>query len=179
MDFDRRTAQISTLDDVLSRPECDALLRLAADTGYTAAPITTAVGFVMRPDIRNNTRVILDDPDRARWLWDRLAPTVCRTCPEAVGLNERFRFYRYQPGQFFNWHFDGAYRRNAREWSALTVLVYLDGDCEGGSTDLEGAASVVPKSGRVLVFPHGIRHRGAPVTAGVKHVMRTDVMVRR
>lgn len=168
-----------TLDDVLTPGECGEMLRLAESAGYSEAPITTPFGFVMRPDIRNNTRVMLDSPDRAAWLWDRLRSEirVQSSDPIPVGLNERLRFYRYVPGQFFDWHRDGSFRRNLREWSTLTVLVYLDGDCEGGWTELKGA-KVVPKAGRVLIFPHGLRHRGAPVTAGTKHVLRTDVMVR-
>ena len=34
---------------------------------------------------------------------------------ETTGLNERWRFYRYDPGQQFDWHFDGAYERSPLE----------------------------------------------------------------
>jgi prolyl 4-hydroxylase len=39
--------------------------------------------------------------------------------------------------------------------------------------------SVEPRTGRALVFDHGIEHQGAPVVAGVKYVLRTDLMFRR
>ena len=44
----------------------------------------------------------------------------------AVGLNERFRFYRYGAGEYFSWHYDGSYYRNDLERSLLTLMVYLD-----------------------------------------------------
>ena len=61
-------------------------------------------GFVMMPELRNNTRVILDDVPCAAALWERLAPAIPARiggASVAVGLNERLRFYRYGPGEFF------------------------------------------------------------------------------
>jgi len=180
MEFKQVREGVFTVDDVLSASECDALMQATEAIGYGAAPITTAVGPIMAPDIRNNTRVMIDDRKRAAWLWPRLAPWIPKAeGTELVGLNERFRYYRYQPGQFFNWHHDGAFRRTLREWSTLTLMVYLNGDMVGGHTEFQGGVSVAPKSGMALVFDHGIRHRGAPVKTGTKYVLRTDVMVRR
>jgi len=59
--------------------------------------------------------------------------------------------------------------------SFLTFMVYLNDGFEGGSTDF-GWESVQPVQGRALVFPHRLRHRGAVVGAGVKYVLRTDVL---
>src|SRR5580700_8164015 len=88
---------IFTYEDSLSASECAALITLTEGLGYEAAPITTAAGFVMRPDIRNNTRVILDDVARSVALWSRLSSLVPALAGEVrpIGLNERFRFYRY------------------------------------------------------------------------------------
>src|SRR5262245_28296148 len=88
---------ISTIEDAFTRDECAELIAFAEGIGFTAAPITTASGFVMMPDVRNNTRVMVDDRDRAAALWRRLSPVVPanRGPWAAVGLNERFRFYRY------------------------------------------------------------------------------------
>lgn len=175
---------VFTVRDFCTPDECAELLRLAGGIGFEPAPITTPRGFVMAPEVRNNTRVILDDPDRAARLWQRLAPFVParRRDWRAVGLNERFRFYRYEPGQYFRWHHDGAFIRHVDERSLLTVMFYLDHDFVGGSTDFDHAGDVlrvVPERGMVLVFDHPICHQGAPVQRGVKHVLRTDVMYRR
>lgn len=176
---------IFTVHDFCPADECAALIRLADGLGFADAPITTSRGFIMAPEVRNNTRVILDDEARARGLWQRLAPFVParRHGWRAIGLNERLRFYRYEPGQYFRWHSDGAFIRGADERSLLTVMLYLDHDFLGGSTEFEPSRGdivrVTPTGGMVLVFDHPIVHQGAPVERGVKHVLRTDVMYRR
>jgi prolyl 4-hydroxylase len=173
---------IFTLEGVLAPRECDALIAFAEGVGFTNAPITTAFGFVMAPEVRDNTRVMIDDKPRAAELWSRLAPEVPRELGRwrATGLNERFRFYRYEPGQKFAWHRDGAFVRNERERSHLTMLLYLNDGFEGGATeiDLGDPLAVRPRPGSALFFAHAVRHQGARVTRGRKYVLRTDVMYR-
>jgi prolyl 4-hydroxylase len=112
----------------------------------------------------NNTRVMMDDPAEASWLWARLAPFVpLRLGPwRAVGLNERFRYYRYDPGQYFKYHGDGAFHRSDAERSFLTAMVYLNDDCEGGTTDFRDGCFVAPRRGTALVFEHHLIHQGGP-----------------
>jgi hypothetical protein len=178
--------RIRCLHGALSAAECADFLHLAEAIGFHDAPVTTSGGFVMMPELRNNTRVIHDDERMAASLWERFAPALPPRIGSftAVGLNERFRFYRYRPGQFFRWHRDGAFYRSEREQSLLTLMLYLDEGCEGGSTDFDVPDQdcpirVVPERGMALVFQHRLRHQGAPVLHGVKQVLRTDVMYRR
>jgi predicted 2-oxoglutarate/Fe(II)-dependent dioxygenase YbiX len=178
--------RIRRLPGAFSAAECADLVRLAEAVGFHAAPVTTAAGFVMMPDVRNNTRVILDDVPRAAALWERLAPAIPERLGRfrAVGLNERLRFYRYEPGEFFAWHRDGSFHRDDHEQSLVTLMIYLNDGFEGGSTDFDlpdhdGPLRVVPERGMVLLFQHRLRHQGAPVRRGVKLVLRTDVMYRR
>lgn len=161
--------------------ECAALVARIEALGPSAAPVTTPRGFVMRPDIRNNARVMFDDADLAARLFARLAPLVPPTlCGlRAVGLNERFRGYRYTPGQRFAPHYDGAFIRGPHERSLLTFLLYLDDGCDGGATGfLDHDVEVAPARGTAVWFQHALLHEGAPVHAGVKHVLRSDVMYR-
>lgn len=177
-----------THHNILSPEACAEIIAAGERTGFDQAPITTARGFVMRPDIRNNTRVMFDDHDLAADLWSRLQPWPRwkRVPDTAIGLNERFRIYRYAPGQRFNWHHDGAFRRDAHEQSRLTLLLYLNEDYEGGTTDLQvwpdsgrpEVHRIHPQTGMALAFVHRLRHQGAKVTSGVKYVLRTDVMYR-
>ena len=134
----------------------------------------------MEPETRNNTRVMQDDPKRADWLWGRMARFVePRLGPwRVVGLNERLRYYRYEPGQYFKWHGDGAFVRSEAERSLYTAMVYLNDDFQGGSTDFWNNISITPRRGMALLFEHRQMHQGAPVLAGRKYVMRTDVMYR-
>jgi len=176
---------IFTLSHVLSEEECEAFIRRAEARGFADAPVTVGVNkFMMIPDLRNNLRVIQDDPELAQFLWTRMAPYIPspRGAYRAVGLNERFRYYRYEVGQQFDWHRDGAFVRSPTEQSLLTVLVYLNEGFEGGSTDfwdMDESLTVAPRAGSALFFNHPLRHRGAPVTKGRKYVLRTDVMYAR
>ena len=92
---------IFTIAAVLTPAECQAYIDWSEGIGFEAAPISTGSGFVMRPDIRNNARVMVDDPERAARIWSRVSADVPATMMgrQAVGLNERLRFYRYAPGQ--------------------------------------------------------------------------------
>jgi predicted 2-oxoglutarate/Fe(II)-dependent dioxygenase YbiX len=178
-----RDDQIFTLSDVLSTEECARLIRRAEHIGFADAPITVGVNrFAMAPEIRNNLRVMVDDPDEASRLWARIEAFVPPVWDDlrAVGLNERLRYYRYEPGQYFRWHRDGAFVRSERERSLLTVMLYLNEDMVGGTTDfMDDDLQIVPRQGMALVFEHPLRHQGAPVLGGKKYVLRTDVMYAR
>jgi len=188
---------VRVVDDVLGSDECDALIARIEALGPTFAPITTGRGFVERPDVRNNDRVIFDDVELARALFGRVTAALPMVRygehPEdrrgqagrdprwdAIGFNERFRGYRYRPGQRFAPHFDGAFVRDDAEQSAITVLVYLNDGCVGGETRiLDWGCTVVPRRGSMLLFDHHILHEGAEVVSGSKYALRSDVMFRR
>jgi len=168
-----------TVDGVLDAEERRLLVERTTALGFAAAPITTARGFEMRPDIRNNTRVMFDDFELARELFARLRAHVPSEMfgRKVSGTNERFRVYRYDVGECFRAHYDGAFIRNENEQSYLTLMVYLNEDFEGGETRfLEFQFGVTPRSGMALLFQHQLFHEGAPVRSGVKYVLRTDVM---
>lgn len=172
---------IITVSNFLSPEECDAFIQRTLSEGYEEAPITTFRGFVMRPDIRNNTRVMQDDPELAARLWERMkgwVPTTHRRIGSwhAHALNERFRYYRYTEGQYFKWHSDGPFIRHSEDLSLFTAMIYLNEDFEGGTTDFQFGPSVTPKRGMLLLFEHSLVHQGAPVRSGCKYVLRTDVM---
>jgi hypothetical protein len=168
-----------TIPGFFSTTECRAVIETAERLGFEAAPITTARGFVMAPDVRNNTRVMFDDETLAAGLWKRLEARIAGSAAwSPIGLNERFRIYRYDPEQAFRWHRDGAFVRSDDERSFLTFMVYLNGGFDGGATEFEDE-TVVPAEGLGVVFSHGLRHQGAEVASGRKYVLRTDIMFRR
>jgi prolyl 4-hydroxylase len=94
---------------------------------------------------------------------------------QAIGLNERFRFYRYDPGERFAGHIDAPFRRANGEQSLLTLMIYLNADFDGGETTFRDLV-VRPQTGTALVFRHDIFHEGTAVRRGRKYVLRTDVM---
>jgi hypothetical protein len=166
--------QVTTL---FAADECARYIAATEERGYEPATISTHKGHVLALDQRDNGRVIVDDPQLAKEIWGRLSSHIPKVLDgqQAIGLNERFRYYRYTPGQSFKGHTDGAFTRSNGEESKLTVLVYLNDDFTGGETAF--LTSVVsPRRGAVLVFRHELFHEGRSVLSGLKYVMRTDVM---
>ena len=177
--------KVLVIHDFLSGEECAALIQRSERFTYERG----TVADVVIEDVRNNDRVLLDDLTLAADLFHRaeafLPPEIDGR--RLVGFNERWRFYRYQPGQTFKPHRDGSYMRMTPwEESALTFMIYLNDGMTGGETrffgDMEQAfrrrpyLSVEPKIGKALVFVHAIWHEGAVVSSGKKYVLRTDVM---
>ena len=177
--------------DFMAPAECRAFITMSEAHSYGPAPLTTARGPVMAPDVRNNTRVMVDDHSLAASLWQRVQPFVppllhdwSDSLREPIGLNERFRFFRYDPQQRFAPHYDGTYDRGNGEVSMLTFMVYLNDGFEGGETNFYTAReqlkyAVKPRQGSALFFIHNINHEGARVRAGRKYVLRSDVMYKR
>jgi len=171
------TDDIFTVSEFLEASECEDYVRLSESHGFGDAPISTSFGQLVMKDVRNNSRVMIDDPSLAQLVWERAAPYVPATLAghRAIGVNERLRFYRYDLGQTFRWHRDGYFERANGERSRWTLMIYLNDDFEGGHTRFEEAI-IRPVTGTALFFTHQLLHEGAMVTRGRKYVLRTDVM---
>lgn len=173
--------------DAVSPLDCRALIARAEAAGICA----TKPDYP--PSYRNNDRLVFDDPSLAAWLYERLRPALplhledehgSLTCS---GLNPRFRVCRYQDGQSFRIHQDGAHSQDADTQTRLTCQLYLNSAdaFSGGATRFYAAAkgpllgSVWPVCGSVIIFDHRLWHDGEPVTAGCKYVLRSDVLYRR
>jgi hypothetical protein len=186
-----RAKDLGTITDFLSAAECDDYVRLGELVGFEEATVSTPIGMTMMKDVRNNDRVMIDDPARAHMLYQRLSGRLASRFQKKwtpVGLNERLRLYRYDVGQQFDWHLDGYFERRTGERSFFTFMVYLNDDFEGGATSFRddnggssigGMLRITPRKGMALLFHHPIWHRGDFVTAGRKYVLRTDVMYAR
>jgi predicted 2-oxoglutarate/Fe(II)-dependent dioxygenase YbiX len=175
--------KLFVIPQFLTPEECDAFIERSEQLGYTDAPLNTPFGPLLRKDVRDNERLLLDDPELAAAWWGRAKGLLVEEwCGwKVVGLNARFRFYRYGPGQRFAPHTDGCFRRDNGDESQFTFLVYLNDGFEGGATAFhESRASllVTPERGKALVFDHRQLHEGLPVVRGRKYVLRTDVMYR-
>jgi prolyl 4-hydroxylase len=182
----RRAPFVSFATAALPDDLCDELIARVEAQHPAAAPITVGEGReVMRPDVRNNERVMFDDAELAARLFERTRAALPEELEGGVliGYNERFRGYRYRPGQRFAPHFDGAYFRPDRgvrpEGSQLSILFYLNDDFADGETVLIDYDVVVqPRRGSMLAFQHAMLHEGCTVAAGTKYVLRTDAMYR-
>ena len=168
---------IWTIDNFLTKKDCDDLILFSEQKGYEEAKVSLAEGARLMKGIRNNYRLIYPDAQLAAQYWQHLKPF----CPAeiessvATGLNEQFRFYKYESNQRFKRHIDGRYKKNELEESRITFMIYLNDDYEGGETKFD-EVTIKPKTGTALCFIHEQKHEGCPVPVGTKYVIRTDVM---
>ncbi len=163
-----------------SKEQCENFIQMSEEKGYSAAKIDTGMGNRVVSSVRNNKRVMHKDQYLADELWNQLAEHI----PErygnfkASGLNELFRFYRYQPNEEFKKHTDQSYVRNENEISFYTFMIYLNNNFSGGET-LFTRNKITPVQGMALVFLHSLDHAGSPISSGTKYVLRTDVMYQK
>jgi len=89
-----------------------------------------------------------------------------------------YQIQRYLPGEFYHWHIDGG--SHAFSQRQLVALWYLnDVPGPGGETQfLYQDVSVVPKQGKLILFPpfwtH--EHRSKALEKGVKYIATTWVV---
>jgi len=171
---------IYLVDDFFSAEECQAWIKRSEALGYEKAGISRGNRQVVNLAVRNNDRVIMDDRTVAKDLFARSRAHLPDQLDglRLIGLNERWRFYRYGFHQQFRPHQDLSYQKSRGVWSEYTFLIYLNDNYGGGQTRFTNYI-VEPRAGRLLVFKHQLLHEGSPVTEGIKYVMRTDVMYRK
>lgn len=169
--------QLWYIDGFLSPETCDQLILWSEQQGYDEAKVQIDGQQVMMKGIRNNSRVLVKDEALASRLWETLRPylTDGNETLKPIGLNELFRFYRYESGERFKTHRDGSFVRNPNEFSVFTFLIYLNDAFEGGATRF-GDKSIAPQTGRAVVFLHELKHSGEHVVSGCKYVLRSDIM---
>lgn len=155
------------LHNILTPEECFHLVDLSERKGYEPALVNAGGNNQVRiDDVRNNDRCMHDDPQLVEEIWQRIllatsqkdrhihqslvhAPWINERnqrrnngkVVQAVGLNERMRYLRYDPGTFFAPHYDGSYVRSKEagversgEQSFVTFQLYLNEDFKGGAT---------------------------------------------
>ncbi|MGN6397604.1 MAG: prolyl hydroxylase family protein [Mucilaginibacter sp.] len=170
---------IFTIENFWTIQKCEHFITKSEDIGYRPATVKTERGQRLVPSVRNNNRVIYKDDMLAGEIWKSLEPFATQQIgySKAVGLNELFRFYRYEPGQEFKRHRDQSYIRDNGEASYYTFMIYLNDDYDGGETTFNDLI-IKPQTGLALIFFHNLEHEGSPVKSGAKYVLRTDIMFR-
>lgn len=171
--------------NVLSAEECTRLRQLTETLGY----LPDAAVSLPRSVRHNDNVVWITDEQTDGMIWQRVSALANHSLEifgqrQALGLNARFRFYRYGVGDFFKPHSDGAWPgsriidgeliANAYpdRYSQMTFLIFLNDDFDGGATRFlvnaekpgqparQGkpvkAVDVRTPAGGVLCFPHGM-----------------------
>lgn len=171
--------------NVLAPEECDRLIELSEGLGF----LPDAAVSLPR-DIRHNDNVVwVTDESTDAIIWQRVANLAQTRLAifdnkRPLGLNARFRFYRYSKGDYFRPHTDGAWPGSrvvdgelvtnayADRYSLMTFLIFLNDNFTGGATrffvvpdapdeQVSGrgdtrAIDVRTPAGGVLCFPHGM-----------------------
>lgn len=188
--------------DLLTAAEADAVVEASERFGYRdeAPGISTPPGMRMNKSVHWVADLEMLGPLLGRL--GTLLPARMDGMSLHPRLSERLNMYRYDDGDVFNRHTDGAWpgfsldaeRRRMLQWpahlrSCLTMLLYLNGPddgVQGGDTRLyrpDGShCDVRPVKGSALFFHHGfgpqsVLHVGCPVHGPVpKYVARINVM---
>ena len=203
IDFETRPAGFTTRREVAEVPgtfqllnvltgyECDQFVNITDTLGYHLdAPVS------LPHSVRHNTNLnwIVDESIDGP-IWSRCGELIADQVmgQSALGLNARFRFYRYASGDFFKPHTDAAWPGSrvvdhtlvhdayGDRNSQMSCLLFLSDGYSGGRTlfyvpskEHPGETNVVavatPK-GAALCFPHGFHplhclHAGEPVGDG-------------
>jgi len=182
--------------NVFTEEECRLLIEATERTGlYEPALLSTWQGQRLMPEYRNSKRVMVDHKGLSEAIFKRIYVNdkkfrsdirfkMSDKYATPRELNERFRFLKYENGQYFKKHYDGSYVRqlghpNEGDQSYFTVLIYLNADYSGStrlfSDDSQQHYDVVPEVGMVFVHEHSILHEGSKIQ-GTKYAIRTDIM---
>ena len=177
---------------VLTPAECAEWIARGAEAGFhESGPSHVFAG--------NRRRATVSSPELAARIWERVGrhidPVVhdagasrsshsgpCKPSPGTYApthVSDFMRISEYGPGGDFSVHVDTCLATSDSEAGFHTVLLYLDGDFEGGETvfyDQGRRAAVTPEPGLAVVFYHFQAHAGAEVRSGCKHVVRSEVM---
>lgn len=177
MELIEHSNDVFTIQNLWSAPKCQQFIQKSEAEGFEKALVNTINGPMEMTDFRNNDRLFWEDEDLAEQIWEAIEEFVPCDLGEyqAIGLNELFRFYRYDVRQQFDWHYDAPYQRNQNERSFYTFMIYLNDDFEGGETAFD-TIKITPKTGDGLFFFQELEHAGLPILKGRKYILRSDIM---
>ncbi len=170
--------------NVLSKEESKSFIQKTEELGY----LEDAAVSLPRSVRHNNSLTWVVDDTTHNIIWDRVKEFMYDNDSifkgkKALGVNKRFRFYRYEKGDFFKIHTDGAWPGSSvvnnelitdaypDRFSQMTFLVLLSEDFKGGATQFlidkddskkpardpqnSSIINIRTAAGGVLCFPHG------------------------
>lgn len=173
------------LFNVLTKGECEKLITISEQLGF----LPDAAVSLPRSVRHNDSLTWIVDEQTDGIIWQRIAHLMDDRQAifggsKALGINARFRFYRYNPDDYFKPHSDGSWPgsriindeliANAYpdRYSQMTFLILLSEDFQGGETrflvnaddptkpatsnDNVKNVDIRTPAGGILCFPHGM-----------------------
>jgi hypothetical protein len=171
--------------NVLNQEECEKLISISEQLGF----LPDAAVSLPRSVRHNDSLTWIVDEQTDGIIWQRIAHLMDDRQAifggsKALGINARFRFYRYNPEDYFKPHSDGSWPgsrvinddliANAYpdRYSQMTLLIFLTEDFHGGETrflvnaddstqpatrnDKVKNVDIRTPAGGILCFPHGM-----------------------
>lgn len=173
------------LFNVLTKEECEKLISISEQLGF----LPDAAVSLPRSVRHNDSLTWIVDEQTDGIIWQRIAHLMDDRQAifggsKALGINARFRFYRYNPKDYFKPHSDGSWPgsrvindelvANAYpdRYSQMTFLIFLSEGFKGGETrflvnaddstkpatrnDNVKNVDIRTPAGGILCFPHGM-----------------------
>ncbi|TWX55767.1 prolyl hydroxylase family protein [Colwellia hornerae] len=171
--------------NVLSKDECAQLIDISEQLGF----LPDAAVSLPRSVRHNDSLTWIVDEQTDGIIWQRIAHLMADRQAifggrKTLGINARFRFYRYNPADYFKPHSDGSWPGSrvigdelvtnaySDRYSEMTFLMLLSEDFQGGETrflvnaddpnqpasrnDRVKNVDVRTPAGGILCFPHGM-----------------------
>lgn len=168
------------LSNVFTKEECQKFIDFGNQIGYGS------LKGEYHPSYRNNTRFMLSSQSLAKEIYKRINDYIPDTLFETWkkdGINDFFRFCKYEKNGIFQIHQDASYKPSFTYQSFFTCMLYLN-QTDGGNTrffsdDGKIIAELPPQPGQILLFDPNIHHDGDKVISGEKYIVRTEVMYQK
>lgn len=185
MDQLEKEGFIRLLRGQLSVEVCNnMMMKMELTKKWEGALINTGNGQQLDCKFRKCQRIMTkEEPEFLNLLLDIIKPHIPQFDEYTfAGINPMLRFLKYEPGGFFQKHYDGNYTAQDDSVSLVTVQVYLNDGYVGGETSFFSEDEQLVYShkgciGDVLMFDQDVfLHCGETVQEGNKYVVRTELM---
>lgn len=139
--------------------ECDGLIQETEEMGYEDA--TKMAGANSEVILRNMKRLFLSDMQTSEILTSKLRNLVPLSYEGGLfqGVNENFKFYKYEKGNKYDKHIDGEFENETLQTkSVASFIIYLNEPKRGGFTKFHshkftnGTLDVKPERGKILIY---------------------------
>jgi predicted 2-oxoglutarate/Fe(II)-dependent dioxygenase YbiX len=119
---------------------------------------------VLAPAAESEVKLVFDEK-----MDGIVKPLVNRVWRTSLKQHAETHFVRYFPGNYYTPHSDTGVHRQDRHF---TVVCYLNDDFAGGGTSFPKLNhTVMPRSGKAVIFPASYMHSAEPVTRGEKFII--------
>ena len=124
------------IENVFNEFECSQLIDFSENIGYSEALVNLGFGYKKSlNEFRNHSKLTIDNKLMANYILNRIKDIIPNKFNnrKLIDINERLRFLKYSPNQYFGAHYDGMYVRKNGERSLITIMIYLNDNFDGGN----------------------------------------------